>query len=141
PESRIAITLKILCGFGAREIAGALLSQEATIQKRITRAKQEFRDRNLPLEIPGSPQLEERLKSVYLCIYLLFNEGYNSSHSDTLIRKDLCAEALRLCGLVVERFPDETGARALMALMCLHAARFDSRIDNRGALVIFSRQD
>ncbi len=140
-ESRIAMTLNILCGFGAREIAGALLAREETIQKRLFRAKREFRERNLPLDIPGSPQLEERLKSVYLCIYLLFNEGYNSSHSDTLIRKDLCSEAMRLCGLVIGRFPEETAARALMALMCLHAARFDSRMDNHGALIIFARQD
>jgi len=141
PESRVAMTLKILCGFGTREIAGALLAQEAAIEKRLSRAKREFRERDLPLEIPGSPQLEDRLKSVYLCIYLLFNEGYNSSHSDTLIRKDLCAEAMRLCGLVMESFPEETAARALMALMCLHAARFDSRVDDHGALVIFARQD
>jgi RNA polymerase sigma-70 factor (ECF subfamily) len=141
PESRVAMTLKILCGFGTREIAGALLAQEPAIQKRIARAKQEFRDRGLPLEIPAAPELAARLQSVYLCIYLLFNEGYNSSHSDSLIRKDLCAEAMRLCGLVMERFPGETAARALMGLMCLHAARFDSRIDDRGALVIFSRQD
>jgi RNA polymerase sigma-70 factor (ECF subfamily) len=140
-ESQIAITLKILCGFGTREIAAALLAQEDAVEKRLTRAKQTFRERNLALEIPGGAELEERLQSVHLCIYLLFNEGYNASHSDTLSRKDLCSEALRLCGLVAERFPGETAPWALMALMCLHAARFDSRLDDRGALVIFSRQD
>jgi RNA polymerase sigma-70 factor (ECF subfamily) len=141
PESQVAMTLKILCGFSVREIANALFANEAAVQKRLTRAKREFRARNLPLEIPAGEGLEARLDGVYLCIYLLFNEGYNSSHPDFLIRKDLCAEAMRLCRLVLDRFPEQTPARALMALMCLHVARFDSRIDDHGALVIFSRQD
>jgi RNA polymerase sigma factor (sigma-70 family) len=140
-EAQIMITLKILCGFSAQEIANALLSNESAVNKRLFRTKQEFKSKNLPLEIPEGEALEERLKSVYTCIYLLFNEGYNSSHPDFLIRKDLCAEAMRLCMLILQHFPKQHTAAALMALMCFHAARFDSRIDDQGALVIFSRQD
>ncbi len=140
-ESQIAITLKILCGFNAQEIANALFTQEATIQKRLYRAKEEFRQKNLPLEIPEGEALESRLQSAYMCIYLLFNEGYNSSHPDFLIRKDLCAEAMRLCMLLIEHFPEQMEAKALMALMCFHVARFESRIDDKGALIIFSQQN
>ena len=141
PEARLILTLKILCGFSAQEIAAALLSNEAAVNKRLQRSKDEFRRRNLPLEIPAGEDFEERIRSVHTCIYLLFNEGYNSSHPDFLIRKDLCAEAMRLCKLVIERFPDQRASLALMSLMCFHSARFDSRIDDHGALVIFDRQD
>jgi RNA polymerase sigma factor (sigma-70 family) len=140
-ESRLTLTLKIICGFSAQEIANALLSNESAIEKRLTRSKQEFRDRNLPLEIPDDATLEDRLKSVHLCIYLLFNEGYNSSHPDFLIRKDLCYEAMRLCRIIMDRFPKQPASFALMALMCFHAARFESRIDDRGALILFAQQD
>jgi RNA polymerase sigma factor (sigma-70 family) len=140
-EARLILTLKILCGFSVREISGALLSTESAVEKRLQRAKEEFRTGKLPLEIPDGESLEARLKSVHTCIYLLFNEGYNSSHPDFLIRKDVCAEAMRLCRLLLDRFPEHRPSFALMALMCFHAARFDSRIDDKGALVIFSLQD
>jgi RNA polymerase sigma factor (sigma-70 family) len=140
-ESRLALTLKLLCGFGTKEIANATLSSEAAVEKRLLRSKAEFRRRNLPLEIPAGESLGERIKSVNICIYLLFNEGYNSSHPDFLIRKDLCAEAMRLCGLIIDGFPEQRDSLALMSLMCFHAARFDSRLDDKGALVIFDRQD
>jgi RNA polymerase sigma-70 factor (ECF subfamily) len=123
------------------EIAGALLSKEAAIEKRVSRAKEEFRRRKLPCEIPAGEDFEPRVRSVNTCIYLLFNEGYNSSHPDFLIRKDLCREALRLCRLVIDRFPQHRPSLALMSLMCFHAARFESRLDDRGALIIFHRQD
>lgn len=141
PESRVALTLKILCGFSTREIATALLSKEDAVEKRLQRAKEEFRRRSLPLEIPAGESFSARIRSVHTCIYLLFNEGYNSSHPETLIRKDLCLEAMRLCRLVLDQFPAHRPSLALMSLMCFHAARFDSRIDDHGALVIFHRQD
>ncbi|MEO7424162.1 MAG: sigma-70 family RNA polymerase sigma factor [Fibrobacteria bacterium] len=141
PESRLILTLKVLCGFGSQEIAGAMLSTEDAVNKRLLRAKQEFRRRNLPLEIPEGESFEERINSVHTCIYLLFNEGYNSSHPDFLIRKDLCGEAMRLCRLVIDRFPGQRASLALMSLICFHAARFESRIDDKGALVIFHKQD
>lgn len=141
PESRLVLTLKLLCGFGSQEIASAMLSSEAAIEKRLQRAKEEFRRRNLPLEIPAGESFGARIMSVHACIYLLFNEGYNSSHPDFLIRKDLCGEAMRLCRLVIDGFPGQRDSLALMSLMCFHAARFDSRLDDKGALVIFHRQN
>lgn len=141
PESRLVLTLKILGGFSPKEIASALLSNVAAVEKRLLRAKQEFRRRNLPLEIPAGESFAGRIRSVHTCIYLLFNEGYNSSHPEFLIRKDLCIEAMRLCRLVIEQIPNQRASQALMSLMCFHAARFDSRIDDHGALVIFDRQD
>lgn len=141
PESRVMLALKILCGFSPKEIASALLSTEDAVEKRLQRAKEEFRIRNLPLEIPAGESFTARTQSVQTCIYLLFNEGYNSSHPEFLIRKDLCVEAMRLCRLVIDRFPNHRPSLALMSLMCFHAARFDSRIDDHGALVIFHRQD
>ncbi len=140
-EAGLVLTLKILCGFSSKEIASALLSNEATVEKRLFRAKQEFKRRNLSLEIPEGEDFNLRIKSVHTCIYLLFNEGYNSSHPDYLIRKDLCGEAMRLGKLVIDRFPDQKASLALMSLMCFHAARFNSRIDHKGALIIFHRQD
>ncbi|MDB5047764.1 MAG: polymerase sigma-70 factor, subfamily [Fibrobacteres bacterium] len=141
PEARLVLTLKIICGFSVQEIASALLSNESAIEKRLSRSKQEFRDRHLPMEIPEGASLENRLRSVHLCIYLLFNEGYNSSHPDFLIRKDLCMEAMRLCKMLLHRFPSNRPGFALMALMCFHAARFESRIDDHGALILFANQD
>jgi RNA polymerase sigma-70 factor (ECF subfamily) len=140
-ESRLTLTLRIICGFSVQEIANALLSNESAIEKRLSRSKQEFRERNLPLEIPDEASLHDRIKSVHLGIYLLFNEGYNSSHPDFLIRKDLCFEAMRLCRILLDGFPAQPASSALMALMCFHAARLESRIDDRGALILFARQD
>jgi RNA polymerase sigma factor (sigma-70 family) len=141
PESRVVLALKILCGFSPREIASAILSNEDAVEKRLQRAKREFKSRNLPLEMPAGGDFADRIRSVLACIYLLFNEGYNSSHPEFLIRKDLCLEAMRLCRLVIDQLPDHRPSLALMSLMCFHAARFDSRIDDHGALVIFHRQD
>ena len=89
-ESQIALTLKTLCGFSVPEIAHALLTTNANINKRLYRAKQKFRQKQIELALPTTHQLDERLDSVYLNLYLLFNEGYNSSHHEKLIREDLC---------------------------------------------------
>ena len=140
-ESQIALTLKTLCAFGVKEVARALLSNESTINKRLYRAKQKIRSLDLPFDIPAGKQLEERLHAVCLCLYLLFNEGYNSSHPDGLIRQSLCAEAMRLTQLLCEHFTTHAELYALFALMCFHAARFEARIDKKGAIVIFEDQN
>jgi RNA polymerase sigma factor (sigma-70 family) len=141
PESRVVLALNILCGFSIREIASALLSKPDAIEKRLSRAKQEFRRRNLPMEIPSGEDFATRIRSLQTCIYLLFNEGYNSSHPEILIRKDLCGEAMRLCRLIIDQLPSHRSSLALMSLMCFHTARLDSRIDHHGALVLFGSQD
>jgi RNA polymerase sigma factor (sigma-70 family) len=141
-ESQIALTLKTLCGFNIREIANALITTESNINKRLFRAKQKFRDENLKFEIPAGKYLDQRLETVYKVIYLLFNEGYKASDSDTLIRKDLCAEAIRLCSLLAEHpVGKKPKTHALLALMCFHAARLDARIDDNGYIILLKEQD
>jgi len=140
-EDQIAMVLKTLCGFGNKEIARALLLGEEAINKRLYRAKQTFKKQQLQLTVPTGADLNKRLDAVCTGLYLLFNEGYNSHQGETLIRKDLCLEAMRLCQLLLVHFPDKTKLPALLALMCFHVARFDSRIDNKGALIIFADQD
>lgn len=141
-ESQIALTLKTLCGFNIHEISKALLTTEANINKRLYRAKQKLRDENLKFEIPAGKDLTPRLESVYKVIYLLFNEGYYSTDSETLIRKDLCAEAIRLCQLLSEHpTGDKPKTFALLALMLLHAARLDARINDLGNVILLGEQD
>lgn len=141
-ESQIALTLKMLSGFSIAEIAKALLTNEATINKRLYRAKQLIREGDIKFEIPTGSDLRERLENVYTVIYLLFNEGYNSGSADTLIRKDLCVEAIRLCKLLSEHtVVNKPETFALLALMCFHAARFDSRTDEAGSIILLKEQD
>ncbi len=140
-EKQIVLILSILCGFSRREIAHALLSNEETIKKRLFRAKKEIREKYIHLETPTKAGLKSRLPAVYSCLYLLFNEGYNSSHHDDLIRKDLCLEAIRLNKLLVSFFKEESTPKALLALMYFHVARFESRIDEKGAIILFKNQD
>jgi len=142
-EGQLALTLKTLCGFSIPEIASALLTTESTINKRLYRAKEKIRNEQLDFTVPSGPDLFARLDAVLLVIYLLFNEGYNSSCDDLVIRKDLCLEAMRLAMLLTERpiMKDYPEIYALLALMCLHAARFDARIDSNGCLVILEEQD
>ena len=142
PESQIALTLKTLSGLSVGEIAKSLLTNEATINKRLYRAKQFIREENIKFEIPTGNELHERLENVYTVIYLLFNEGYNSGVADTLIRKDLCVEAIRLCKLLSEhRVGEQTETFALLALMCFHAARFDARLDEEGSIILLKEQN
>ncbi len=138
-ESQITLTLKTLCGFGAKEIARSLLTNESTVSKRLYRAKSALRD--LSFQVPQGNELNERLEAVALTLYLLFNQGYNSSSLDKLIQKDLCLEAIRLCKLVTSKFPDAKEVKALLALMCLHTARFEARLDHNGALILFQDQN
>mgnify|MGYP000359392939 CR=1 FL=1 len=140
-NSQLALILNTLCGFSRKEIANALLSKEETIKKRLYRAKSAFRGGEVILDVPRGEKLKERLTPLLTCLYLMFNEGYNATHSTKVIRKDLCLEAMRLNLLVVERFPENTSCQALYALMCLHAARFESRIDEKGVIVLFQDQD
>ncbi|GAB2583013.1 RNA polymerase sigma factor [Spirosoma areae] len=141
-ESQMAMCLKILCGLTVREIAGAFLTTDETITKRIYRAKEKIRQAGIQLEVPAGPHLATRLDSVLKSIYLLFSEGYNSSHPDQLIRQDLCEEAMRLCLLLTQTPRTQRPAvNALLALMCFQAARFDARTDEHGAIVLLADQD
>ncbi|GAB3325527.1 sigma-70 family RNA polymerase sigma factor [Larkinella ripae] len=141
-ESQVAMCLKILCGLSSREIAQAFLTTEETIAKRIYRAKEKIRAHEIRLEVPSGAQLPARLSAVLKTVYLLFNEGYNSSHPDLLIRQDLCEEAMRL-GRLLTQNPKTTApsAYALLALMCFQVARFDARTDETGAIILLKDQD
>ena len=141
-ESQIALTLKTLCGFGNSEIERALLTSEANVKKRIARAKRKFADTEINFEVPAGEALKPRLNSVHTVLYLLFNEGYSSSQPHELIRRDLCEEAIRLCFLLYEH-PSSTNPEtaALLALMLLHASRFDARLDADGNMLLLEEQD
>ena len=141
-EDQVAITLKTVSGFGVHEIAKALLTNDETVQKRLYRAKQFIREKNIEFEIPAGKELNKRLETVHSVLYLLFNEGYNSTKADELIQYDLCAEAMRLCKILTEHPSVRSSASpALLSLMCFHAARFESRLDENDCIVLLSRQD
>jgi predicted RNA polymerase sigma factor len=141
-ESQIALTLKTLCGFTTHEIARALLTTEDNVKKRITRAKRKFLDGDIKFEVPAGEALRHRLSSVHTVLYLLFNEGYSSSKPDELIRRDLCEEAARLCLLLFEHPASKNQeTAALLALMLLHASRFDARLDAGGNMLLLEEQD
>jgi len=141
-ESQIALILKTLCGFSTAEIAKAFLTSEDTISKRLYRAKEFFRQEKVRLEIPSSEELKHRTNAVLNSIYLLFNEGYNSTHSQQLIRNDLMAEAMLLCGLLAENKQTQLPeVFALMALICFHSARNESRLTAAGEVILLPQQD
>jgi RNA polymerase sigma factor (sigma-70 family) len=141
-ESSIALALKVLGGFSVSEIAHALLTSQANVQKRITRAKEKLRESPSLLDQSESTQVKDRIEAVSLVIYLLFNEGYLSSHAEVSIRRDLCEEAKRLARLVVSHPEGEsTEVYALLALMSFHIARLDARTDSTGEVLLLDRQD
>ncbi|WP_205685603.1 RNA polymerase sigma factor [Flavipsychrobacter stenotrophus] len=141
-EAQLGLALKVLCGFGIEEIANALLSNKDTIQKRLYRAKKALREVGLKMELPNASAINERLDSVLTTLYLLFNEGYYSESDDNVLREDLCREAIRLTGLLIEneatRQPE---VLALMALMHFHSSRFAARKNERGEMILYDDQD
>ena len=140
-ESQIALALKTLCGLNIAEISNALLTSETNVNKRLYRAKKRFRNGSVQFKIPNDTELSDRLDSVFSTLYLLFNEGYFSLHDDNVIRMDLCFEAIRLLKQVISSFPESNKAKALLALMLLTVARFESRLDANGTLIILSDQN
>ncbi|AWW00699.1 RNA polymerase subunit sigma-24 [Arcticibacterium luteifluviistationis] len=142
PESQIALILKTLCGFSTPEIAKAFLTSEDTISKRLYRAKNFFREHKTKFELPEKEKLQERTSKVLNAIYLLFNEGYNSSSSKNLIRTDLIHNALMLGKLITDnKITVNYEGRALVALMCFHTAREDSRLSPEGNIILLEQQN
>lgn len=141
-EAQVTMILKTLCGFSIAEIAKAFLSNEENINKRLYRARQLFREGKIALEIPIKNELGERLENVLTAIYLLFNEGYNATSHEDLIRNDLIQEALRL-GLLLTKNTQTARPEvfALLALMCFHAARTGSRLDEQGNILLLKQQN
>jgi RNA polymerase sigma-70 factor (ECF subfamily) len=141
PEAAIALTLRTLGGLTTPEIARAFLVPEATLAQRLVRAKRKIRTAGISYAVPAHDRLGERLESVLQVLYLVFNEGYDASGGDSLIRRELCDEALRLARLVAELLPGEPEALGLLALMLLTDARRSARVDGRGELVRLEDQD
>ncbi|RZS37750.1 RNA polymerase sigma-70 factor (ECF subfamily) [Herbihabitans rhizosphaerae] len=140
--SRVALTLKVVGGLSVDEIATALLSKPATVAQRIVRAKQWMRANAAPFEVPPPERLESRVDSLLSVLYLMFNAGYEASDGDTAVRRELCAESIRLCRLLVaDPRTDLPKVRALLALMLLHASRLHARTDDAGDLLLLSDQD
>ncbi len=141
-ESRVALTLKTLGGFGVSEIGRAFLQSETTIAQRLVRAKRTLRQMNVPFVVPEADELPTRLDSLLEVLYLMFNEGYSAHQGEDVVRHDLCAEAIRLATLLA-RHPtgDLPKVHALLALMLLLAARLDTRTDEAGDLLLLDEQD
>jgi len=141
-ESQIALTLKTLCGLSVSEISAAFLTNEETIAKRLYRAKEKIKTCDIELAVPQGNELPDKLEGVLKSLYLLFNEGYNSSHPDLLIREDLCEEAMRLVRLLCQhpltRLPRTF---ALYSLFCFQASRLRARLDDNAHIIILKDQD
>jgi RNA polymerase sigma-70 factor (ECF subfamily) len=141
PSARVALTLRLLGGLTTAEIARAFLVPEATMAQRLVRAKGKIKAARIPYRVPHDADLPERLRGVLAVVYLVFNEGYTASGGPSLVRDDLCHEAIRLGRLLVELMPDEPEAVGLLALMLLAAARREARTDGDGRLVPLPSQD
>lgn len=141
-EAQIGLALRILCGFGIDEIANAFLSKKETINKRLFRAKEKLRLEKVPIEFPGETEINNRLEPVLRTLYLLFSEGYYSESRDTILREDLCHEAMRLTNLLLENASTNLpNVKALLSLMCFHSSRFAARKNEQGEIILYQDQD
>lgn len=141
PETRVALTLRLVAGLSTAEIARAFLVPEATLAQRISRAKAKIRQARIPYRVPSSADLPGRLASVLAVVYLIFNEGYTASAGDRLVREELCAEAIRLARLLAGLLPGEPETAGLLALLLLVDARRPARVDASGAMATLPEQD
>jgi RNA polymerase sigma-70 factor, ECF subfamily len=140
-EAQIGLTLRTLGGLTTTEIARAFLVPEGTLAQRLVRAQRKIQQARIPYQVPAPGSLPERLSAVQKVLYLIFNEGYSASFGDSLIRRELCAEAIRLARTLVELMPHNPENMALLALMLLHDSRRDARSTSDGRLIPLEEQD
>ena len=140
-EAQVALTLRTLGGLATEDIAKAFLVPVSTMAQRLVRAKLKIRDARIPYRVPPAEEISERLGSVMVVVYLIFNEGYNATAGDLLIRRELCSEAIRLGRLLCDLMPRQAEARGLLALMLLHDSRRETRTTADGDLVLLEDQD
>lgn len=141
PESRVALTLRLIGGLTTEEIARAFLAQETAIGQRIVRAKRTIADAGVPFEVPRGEDREERVASVLGVLYLIFNEGYSATAGEDLIRPQLCEEAMRMGRTLVGLMPGEPEVHGLLALMELQHSRVSARTNSRGEPVLLMDQN
>jgi RNA polymerase sigma-70 factor (ECF subfamily) len=142
-EAQVALTLRTLCGLETDEIARSFLVPSATMAQRLVRAKRKIRDAGIPYRVPETTEMSARIEAVLTVIYLVFNEGYAATRVGPLVRTDLCAEAIRLGRLVRSLMMRQEPAEVtgLVALMLLHDARRDARVDEAGDIIVLGEQD
>lgn len=140
-DSQAALTLRTVCGITTEEISRAFLVPVSAMAQRLVRAKRKIREAAIPYRVPSQEDLRDRLDAVLLVVYLIFNEGYLASSGDALVRRELCAEAIRLGRVLCNLLPRQAEARALLGLMLLHDSRSDARVNADGELVLLEEQN